>query len=78
MANMTLSIPDGLYKRMSEHPEYKWSEVARKAIQQKLDEAEMLDDLKAFAKAEKEHKAGKSISFDKLVKRLGLENEFKT
>lgn len=32
MAHITLSIPDKLYRRMKEHPEIKWSEVARKAI----------------------------------------------
>ena len=77
MGNMTLSIPDVMLKRMGEHSEYKWSEVARKAIAQKLDEAEMLDDLRAFAKGEKEFREGKTISFEKLAKKLGLENDLR-
>jgi len=75
MGNMTLSIPDVMLKRMAARSEYKWSEVARKAIAQKLDEAEMLEDLKAFAKGEKEFREGKTISFEKLAKKLGLEND---
>jgi len=75
MANLTLSVPDGLYKRMAMHPEYRWSEVARQAIEAQLSDAELLADLKAIAKAEKEHKTGKTISHRDLVKRLGLEHE---
>jgi hypothetical protein len=61
---------------MQAHSEYKWSEIARKAIEQKIDEAEFLDDLRAIAKAEKEHKAGKTTSHRQLIEELGLENEF--
>lgn len=75
MANVTLSVPEELYKRMQSHPEYKWSEVARQAIEQKINDAELLDDLRAITKAEKEHKEGKTISHKKLLKELGLENE---
>lgn len=32
MAHLTLSIPDELYEEMKQHPEIKWSEVARRAI----------------------------------------------
>lgn len=75
MANMTLSIPSEIYARMLLHPEYRWSELARQAIAQKLDEAELVADLKAISKAETERKAGKTISHKKLLKRLGLEND---
>jgi len=75
MANLTLSISDDIYKRMAKHPEYRWSEVARQAIKEKLDDAEMLSDLRAIKKAQKERKAGKTISHAQLVKKLGLENE---
>ena len=75
MANMTLSIPDELYKKMASHSEYKWSEVARKAIAQKIEEAEFLDDLRAIEEAKKAHKEGRTISHRDLVKRLGLEHE---
>lgn len=32
MAHITLSVPDRVYKKMKEHSEIKWSEIARKAI----------------------------------------------
>lgn len=32
MTNITLSIPDELYKKMKKYSEIKWSEVVRKAI----------------------------------------------
>lgn len=32
MPNITLSIPEDVYKRMKKYGEVKWSEVARKAI----------------------------------------------
>ena len=75
MANLTLSVSDELYRKMAMHPEYRWSEVARQAIEAKLGDAELLADLKAIAKARKELKAGKTISHEELIKKLGLENE---
>ena len=75
MANLTLSVPDGLYRKMAKYPEYRWSEVARQAIEAKLGDAELLSDLKAIAKARREHKADKTITHEELIKKLGLENE---
>lgn len=45
MANLTLSIPDPLYKEMKKHPEIRWSEVARQALARKLEDLRRLDDL---------------------------------
>ena len=36
MARITLSIPDDLYRIMKRHKEINWSEVARRAIMEKL------------------------------------------
>lgn len=36
MAHITLSIPDVIFKEMKQHPEVKWSEVARQSITTKL------------------------------------------
>ncbi len=36
MAHITLSIPNKMYKRMKEHSEIKWSEVARRGIAEYL------------------------------------------
>ncbi len=32
MANITLSIPDDLYREIKNHKETNWSDIARKAI----------------------------------------------
>ena len=45
MANMTLSIPDELLVRMRKFNEIKWSEVARRAIEQRTRDLETIDDL---------------------------------
>jgi predicted CopG family antitoxin len=45
MGNITLSIPENLHEKMKKHEEIKWSEVARKAIQKKIEDLEMLERL---------------------------------
>ncbi len=57
---------------MKIHPEFKWSEVARSAIEKQISDAELLKDLKAIALAEKEHREGKTINHEKVLKELGL------
>jgi hypothetical protein len=37
MANITLSVPNKVHKKMKHFSEVKWSEVARKAIIQKIE-----------------------------------------
>jgi len=37
MANITLSVPDNIHKKMRHFSEVKWSEVARKAIIEKIE-----------------------------------------
>lgn len=72
MANVTLAIPDKLHEKMKRHPEFKWSEVARKSIEEKINDAELIEDLKAIAVAEKELKEGKTLSHKDVLKRLGV------
>ena len=72
MVNVTLSMPEELYVKMRKHPEFKWSEVARQAIAEKITDAELLDDLKAITIAENEHKKGKTLSHKEVLKKLGL------
>ncbi len=45
MTNMTLSIPEDLHREMRSHPEVKWSEVARRAIQRELERLHTYDRL---------------------------------
>ena len=72
MPNITLTVPAAIFAKMKEHPEFRWSEVARQAIENKVKDAELLDDLKAAAKGEKEYREGKTISHKQLLKELGL------
>ncbi|MBI2444962.1 hypothetical protein HYV43_01075 [Candidatus Micrarchaeota archaeon] len=44
MANMTLSVPDALQKKMKKYP-VKWSEVARKAFERQVWVLEHMDEL---------------------------------
>ena len=75
MANLTLSLSDALYARMREHSEFRWSEIARRAILQKLEEAEIIEDIKAAERGERDYKAGKTTTHAKLIKELGLGHE---
>ena len=72
MVNMTLAIPEELHKKMRKYPEFKWSEIARQAIEERIMDEELLADLKSIAIAEKELKEGRSISHKELMQKLGL------
>lgn len=50
MGNMTLSIPDAVHKEMRHFSEVKWSEVARKAIQNKLETLRLAERLAVKSK----------------------------
>ncbi|HID43231.1 MAG TPA: hypothetical protein EYP30_05545 [Archaeoglobaceae archaeon] len=60
MPNITLSIPEQLYRKMKKHKEIKWSEVIRKAI---------ADYIKRLEESKLE------ISTDELLKELGIAEE---
>ena len=45
MGNITLSIPDKIHKEMKDFSEVKWSEVARKAIVDRLETLRMAEKL---------------------------------
>jgi len=45
MTNMTLSVPEDLHKKMKEHTELKWSDIARQAFEKKLREIELAEKL---------------------------------
>lgn len=42
---MTLAIPDTLTKHMKQHKEIRWTEVARQAIERKIHDLEILENL---------------------------------
>ncbi|MFB6244943.1 MAG: hypothetical protein ABEJ03_01195 [Candidatus Nanohaloarchaea archaeon] len=45
MTNVTVSVGDNLKEKMDKHPEINWSEVARQAIEQKIDDLEVMDEI---------------------------------
>jgi hypothetical protein len=45
MTNMTLSLPEELHREMRSHPEVRWAEVARRAIQRELERLHTYDRL---------------------------------
>lgn len=50
MTNITLAVPETLFEKMKEHPEFNWSEVARQAIKEKMETLELLDKLTSKSK----------------------------
>ena len=42
MTNLTLAVPDEIKKKMDSFPEMNWSEVARQAFLQKIEDMEIL------------------------------------
>ena len=42
---MTLSIPEELHKKMKRFSEIRWSEIARKAIEQRVADLEVMNDI---------------------------------
>ena len=50
MANITLSIPENVHREMKQFSEVRWSEVARKAITEKIETLKMADRLAAKSK----------------------------
>ena len=53
MVNVTLSVPKEVYDEMKSFREVKWSEVARKAILQKLELLHLADSLAQKSKLTK-------------------------
>lgn len=48
--NMTLSIPDELHEKMKQMTEIRWSEIARRAIEQRIMDLETLNRLASKSK----------------------------
>lgn len=47
MPTVTVNVDDELKTQMEEHPEINWSEVARNAFEEKVDDLEMMERLTA-------------------------------
>jgi len=50
MANITLSIPDELHAKMKQISDVRWSEVARKAIEQRVNDLEEMNRIASKSK----------------------------
>ena len=50
MTNMTLAIPDELAKKMKAFPEIRWSEVARQAIEKRVNDLEIMNKIASKSK----------------------------
>ena len=64
MANITLSIPNEIHKQMKHFSEVKWSEIARKAIIEKLELLQLAEKLASKSKLTEEDIA----AFNKKIK----------
>jgi len=53
MGNMTLSIPDELLKRMRALSDIRWSEVARRAIEERANDLEVMNKIASKSKLTK-------------------------
>ena len=73
MANITLSIPDDLKKKMEKHSEIKWSQVARNAIEKRINDLELLEKLTSKSELTEEdvEKISKIINKEVARKVLG-------
>lgn len=50
---MTLAIPDELHKKMKQMNEIRWSEIARRAIEQRINDLEVMDKIASKSKLTK-------------------------
>lgn len=70
---MTLAIPDVLHEKMKQFNDIKWSEVARRAIEQRINDLEIMNKIASKSKlTEKDVKEiGDKIKIS-IAKRHGL------
>jgi len=66
--NMTLSIPDELHEKMKQMSEIRWSEIARRAIEQRITGLSE-GDIEASNWAVRLQRAGRSGRLDELKKK---------
>ncbi|MEK6936100.1 MAG: hypothetical protein AABW67_04885 [Nanoarchaeota archaeon] len=50
MPNMTLSIPEELHKKMKSMSDIRWSEIARRAIEQRMNDLEIMNKITSKSK----------------------------
>jgi predicted CopG family antitoxin len=50
MPNITLSIPEELHKKMKKMNDFRWSEIARRAIEERINDLEAMNRIAAKSK----------------------------
>ena len=68
MPTVTVSVDEQLKRQMEKHPEINWSEVTRQAIEEKISELELLDELTADSTLSAEDAAEISECVDENVR----------
>jgi hypothetical protein len=53
MPNMTLSIPENLHKKMKAFSDIRWSEVARRSIEERISDLETMNKIASKSKLTK-------------------------
>ena len=74
---MTLAIPDELHKKMKKMSEIRWSEIARQAIEERINDFEVMEKIasksklteKDVAEISKKIKRSAAIKFDEYCDR---------
>jgi len=77
MVNITLSVPEELHKRMKKMSDIRWSEIARKAIEQRINDLEVMNRIASKSKLTKKDveeiskkiKRSAAIKFDEYCNR---------
>ena len=50
MVNITLSVPEELHRKMKSFSEIRWSEIVRKAIEQRISDLEIIERIASKSK----------------------------
>jgi len=77
MPNMTLAIPKELHKKMKQMNEVRWSEIARRAIEERINDLEVMNKIASKSKLTKKDvdeiskkiKRSAAIKFDEYCNR---------
>lgn len=67
MANITLSIPEDLHRKLKARKEIKWSEVMRQTLENSLNKFEMAENVLKKSKFTKEDVEELSLKIDSSV-----------
>lgn len=54
MPSITVNVDESLKERMEAHPEINWSEVTRQAIQEKIEDLELMEEITAGSELTRE------------------------